>query len=114
MAERRRVPRYQAELKARVLQASEGLGLPVKVTTLSVAGCCVRAAESLKAQQECVLAIEWEGKQLRVESMVTWKSSRGEAGLKFTYLDEANQELLRTICSTLHLQPLVHRPEERD
>ncbi len=112
MAERRQVPRYQAELKGELIQPPSGPGLSATVVTLSVAGCCLEGASSLKAREECEIAIEWEGQEFRAAAEVTWKSSKGEAGLKFLYIDQVNQELLRKICANLRLQPMASVPEE--
>ncbi len=80
--------------------------------TLSVAGCCLEGVSPLKAGEDCEIAIEWEGQEFRAEASVTWKSSKGEAGVKFLYVDQINQELLRKICANLHLQPMAKVPEE--
>ncbi len=82
------------------------------VVTLSVAGCCLEGVSPLKAGEDCEIAIEWEGKEFHAEASVTWKSSTGEAGLKFLYIDQVNQELLRKICANLRLQPMAKVPEE--
>ncbi len=112
MAERRQVPRYQAELKGRVSQPPGGPTLDATVVTLSVAGCCLEGASSLRAKEDCEIAIEWEGQEFRAEAAVTWRSSKGEVGLKFLYVDQVNQELLRKICANLRLQPMAKVPEE--
>lgn len=112
MPERRQVPRYQAELKGQVSQPSGGPALNATVVTLSVAGCCLEGASSLKVKEDCEIAIEWEGQVFHAEATVTWKSSKGEVGLKFLYIDQVNQELLRKICANLRLQPMAKVPEE--
>jgi hypothetical protein len=66
----------------------------------------------LNVKQECEIAFEWEGREFRAEAAVTWKSSKGEAGLKFLYVNLAHQELLRKVCANLRLQPLTPLPEE--
>lgn len=110
--ERRQVPRYVAELPAEVSQPPGGPALRVTVVNLSVAGCSLERGAPLKAKQECELSLEWMGRQFRAEATVTWKSSKGEAGLRFLYIDSTNQELLRTICANLRLQPLSPLPNE--
>ncbi|MBZ5564667.1 MAG: PilZ domain-containing protein [Acidobacteriia bacterium] len=112
MVERRQVPRYQAELKGQVSQPAGGPTIDATVVTLSVAGCCLEGAASLQAKQDCEIIIAWEGREFRAEASVTWKSSKGEAGLKFLYIDQVNQELLRKICANLRLQPMAKVPEE--
>jgi hypothetical protein len=110
--ERRQVPRYLAELEATLMLRPQGGIVKVKVANLSVTGCCVENAAGLNADQECELAIEWEGQRFRADSEVTWKSTKGEAGLRFLYIDQKSQDLLRSICSNLRLMPLVLRPED--
>ncbi len=112
MIERRQVPRYQAELKGQVSQPPGGPPLNATVLTLSVAGCCLEGVAPLKAGEECEIAVEWQGKEFHAEASVTWKSSKGEAGLKFLYVDQVNLELLRKICANLRLQPMAKVPEE--
>ncbi len=82
------------------------------VVTLSVAGCCLEGVASLQPKQDCEVIIAWEGQEFRGEAEVTWKSSTGEAGLKFLYVDQVNQELVRKICANLRLQPMAKVPEE--
>ena len=112
MSDRRQVPRYIAEFRA---QASQPPGAPpqsVTLVNLSMSGCSLEGADSLKAGQHCEVSFEQEGHQFRAEAAVTWKSSEGEAGLRFLYISPADQEVLRKICATLRLQPLIHREEE--
>jgi len=111
MSERRQVPRYIADLEAKVSQPPGEAALSVKVVNLSVSGCSLEGSGPLKANQDCELSIEWEGKEFRADATVTWKSSKGEVGLKFLYADQVSQELLRNICATLRLKPLGPSPE---
>ena len=112
MSDRRQVPRYIAEFQAQVSQPPGAPPQSVTLVNLSVSGCSLEGAGSLIAGQHCELTFEWEGQQFRAEATVTWKSSKGEAGLKFLYVSPTDQELLRRICATLRLQPLIHREEE--
>jgi hypothetical protein len=112
MSDRRQVPRYVAELPARLSQPPGGPVSNVTVVNLSINGCCVEGAALIKANRDCELTMEWEGKQFRAVAEVTWKSSKGEAGLKFLYVDQESQDLLRKICSNLRLQPLHRVPNE--
>jgi len=112
MSDRRQVPRYIAEFHA---QASQPPGAPpqsVTLVNLSVTGCSLENAGSLKAGQHCKLTFEQEGQEFCAEATITWKSSQGEAGLRFLYISPTDQELLRKICATLHLQPLTHQEDE--
>jgi hypothetical protein len=112
MSERRQFPRYIAELSARLSQPPGGTASNATVVNLSIKGCCVEGATLIKANQDCELTMEWEGKQFRAAGVVTWKSSKGEAGLKFLYVDQESQDLLRKICSNLRLLPLSRLPNE--
>ena len=66
----------------------------------------------LKVKEDCEITIEWEGKEFHAEAEVSWKSSKGEVGLRFLYVDQTSQELLRKICANLRLQPPAKVPEE--
>ncbi len=110
--QRRSTPRYVANLPARVRPSSEAGELEAKVVNLSVMGCCLDGAGPLKGKQECEITIDWEGRRFQAGAMVTWKSSGGEAGLKFLEIDEESDRLLKTICSNLRLQPLATLPDE--
>lgn len=112
MSDRRQVPRYIAEISSQVSQPPGAPPHSVTLVNLSISGCSLEGAGSLKAKQDCEITFEWEGRQFRAEATITWKSSKGEAGLKFLYVDPTHQELLKTICATLRLQPLTHREEE--
>lgn len=112
MSDRGQVPRYIAELPGQVSQPPGTLPLRVTLINLSVSGCSLEGAGALKAKQDCEISFEWEGQQFRAEAAVTWKSSKGEAGLKFLYVDPSHQQLLRKVCANLRLQPLTHQPEE--
>jgi len=112
MNDRRQVPRYVAELSA---QVSQPLGTPpfrVTLVNLSISGCSLEGAGALQAKQECEIAFEWEDQEFRAEAAVTWKSTKGEAGLKFLFVSLAHQELLKKVCANLRLQPLIPLPEE--
>jgi c-di-GMP-binding flagellar brake protein YcgR len=111
MSERRQVPRYIAEFGGQVSQPPGAPPLSVALVNISISGCSLEGAGSLKARQECEITFEWEGQQFRAEATVTWKSSKGEAGLKFLYVDPAHQELLKKVCATLRLQPLIQRDQ---
>jgi len=111
MIAHRQVPRYVAELPCAVSQPPGASPLHTKLVNLSISGCCLEGADALQVKQECEIAFEWGGRQFRAEAAVTWKSSRGEAGLKFLYIDPSHQDLLRSVCANLRLQP-IGRPLE--
>jgi len=111
MRERRQVPRYVAELHCEVSQPPGATPHHVKLVNLSVLGCSVEGADALQAKQDCEIAFEWGGHQFRAEATVTWKSSRGEAGLKFLSMDPAHQDVLRKLCANLRPLPLGRLPD---
>ena len=110
--ERRRVPRYTAHLKASLLLVDKGSVITVVVEDLCVLGCLLEYAPSLLKQQECVLTVEWSGREFRTPATVAWNSRQGQAGLSFHDIDAANQDLLRKICSELRMKPLVRMAED--
>jgi hypothetical protein len=112
MSDRRQDPRYMAEFPGQISQPAGAPPRSVTLVNLSVSGCSLEGAGSLRASQHCEIAFEWEGQQFRAEAAVTWKSSKGEAGLKLLYVDPAHQELLKRICGTLRPQPVAHLAEE--
>ncbi len=114
MRPRRQVPRYIAEMKAAVSQPPGGTAFNVTAVNLSVLGCCLEGAGLLKPSEPCELTFEWEGKQFHAQAEVTWKSSKGEAGLRFHELDPASKDLLRRICANLRLQPMAPLPPETE
>ena len=114
MSDRREFPRYIAELPGRISQPLESQAISVTVVNLSVSGCSLDGAHPLKANQDCELTILWEGREFSAQALVTWKSGKGEAGLKFLYVDQVNQALLRQICANLRLQPLTPMPADPD
>jgi hypothetical protein len=112
--ERRRVPRYTAHLKGSLHLPGKGSTLPVLVEDLCVLGCLLEYAPSLQVQQECVLTVEWEGRQFRTPALVAWISQQGEVGLAFYNNDPVNQQLLREICGELRLKPLAPLPQDSE
>jgi len=107
--ERRRVPRYVSELRARLSNLDTGATSSVTLVSLSVLGGCLEGPQLPEPGQKCELDTEWEGKCLLVQGDVVWKG-RERAGLKFVSLDEAAQKLLREICANLRLQPMAPMP----
>jgi hypothetical protein len=106
MRERRQVPRYVSELKARLVPPATAVGVDVKIATLSIRGSCIEGVRSLKQGQRCELKIEWDSKELRTQAEVVWLDDKDRAGLRFLSVDQANAALLKEICSTLKLQPI--------
>jgi hypothetical protein len=107
--ERRQVPRYISELRARVSNLATGATSRVALVTLSVLGGCLEGPQLPEAGQKCELDTEWESKRLLVQGDVVWKV-REQAGVKFASLPEAAEKLLRQICASLRLQPLAPLP----
>lgn len=114
MRERRQVPRYKFNAPGRLLLPTNESLSEVTFTTVSVRGCRVRGSRVPAVGQKCQLAFEWEGKQFQNEVQVMWKKPNGEAGLTFVSLDEANLGLIRSLCATLHLEPMTPLPPEPD
>lgn len=107
--ERRQVPRYVSELRARVSNLATGATSSVALVTLSVLGGCLEGPQLPEAGQKCELDTEWESKRLLIQGDVVWKG-REQAGVKFASLPEAAEKLLRQICASLRLQPLAPLP----
>lgn len=105
--ERRRVPRYLAEVTAQVTDHESAASLDVQVEVLSVQGCCVRG-EGVPAQgKKCRLTFHWKGEEIQAEAQVVWKDPSGLAGLHFTTADTDTVSRLRSLCANLRLQPLT-------
>lgn len=107
--ERRQVPRYLSELRARVSNLATGATSSAALVTLSVLGGCLEGPQLPEAGQKCELDTEWESKRLLVQGDVVWKG-REQAGVKFVSLPEAAEKLLRQICASLRLQPMAPLP----
>jgi hypothetical protein len=109
--ERRRVPRYVSELRARFSDLATGESVKATLVTLSVLGCCLEGSQLLAAGQKCEVSTEWEGQPLQLQGEVVW-NKHGQAGVKFESLDEGTEKLLRQICANLRLQPMAPLPPE--
>ena len=112
MRERRQVPRYKFSAKGRLTSASNEILSEVTLTTLSVAGCRARGSGVPVAGEKCRLEFEWEGRQFQDDVEVKWMRPNGEAGFTFVSLEDANLQLIRRICATLHMEPLNPEPPE--
>lgn len=105
--ERRRVPRYTAHLKASLVSGEKSTAIPVVVEDLCVLGCLLEYAPSLQVHQECVLTLDWSGREFRTPATVAWNNRQGQAGLAFHDADAPSQDLLRKICAELRMKPLA-------
>jgi hypothetical protein len=105
--ERRKVPRYFAEVGAVLTCHESGTSEDVQVEVLSVQGCCVRGRGLPAAGKNCRLVLRWNSEEIRAEAQVVWKNPQGLAGLRFTSTDPAALAALRALCSSLRLQPLT-------
>jgi hypothetical protein len=109
--ERRSVPRYVSELRARVSAATGKESSKVRLITLSILGCCLEGQALPEPSANCQLSTDWEGKMLEVSGEVKWRKGN-QAGIKFSSPDDAAVRLLRSICANLRLQPLAPLPPE--
>lgn len=114
MGERRQVPRYLAEVSAAVYPAGSASGSSVTVVILSVQGCCVQGAGVPEVGKKCQLTLDWQGDEIRSEALVVWKGLKGQAGLRFSSMDQQSSERLRALLATLMLQPMtpLRSPED--
>jgi hypothetical protein len=110
--ERRRVPRYVSDLRARLSDPGTGVTSRVTLVTLSVLGGCLEGSGLPAAGNKCEVSTEWEGKPLRLGGDVVWKSEDRQVGIKFASLDGEAEKLLRQICANLRLQPMAPLPPE--
>ena len=105
--DRRRVPRYFAEVTATLTNHESGTSQVVQVEVLSVQGCCVRGEEIPATGRNCRLLFRWKGDEFRAEAQVVWQDKEGLSGLRFTSTDQETLAGLRALCSSLRLQPLT-------
>jgi len=105
--DRRRVPRYFAEVTATLTNHESGTSHDVQVEVLSVQGCCVRGEEIPATGRNCRLLFRWKGDEFRAEAQVVWQDKEGLSGLRFTSTDQETLAGLRALCSSLRLQPLT-------
>ncbi len=105
--ERRKVPRYFAEVTAVLLNHESGSSEEVQVEVLSVQGCCVRGTGVPESGKNCRLIFMWKGEEFRAEAQVVWKDAQGLSGLRFTSTEQETIARLRTLCANLRLQPLT-------
>ncbi len=110
--ERRRVPRYVSQLRARLADPATGTASPVRLITLSVLGGCLEGSGLPAAGQKYEVSTEWEGKPLRLLAEIVWNHKGAQVGLKFAALDQDTENLLRRVCSNLRIQPMAPPPPE--
>jgi hypothetical protein len=110
--ERRCVPRYVSELRARLLDPATGATSRVRLITLSVLGGCLEGSELPSAGQKYEVSTEWEGKPLRMSAEIVWNSKGTQVGLRFASLDAETENLLRRVCANLRIQPMTPLPPE--
>jgi hypothetical protein len=110
--ERRKVPRYVSELRARLSNPATGAATPVRLITLSVLGGCLEGADLPSAGQQYEVSTEWEGKPLHLQAEIVWNRRGAQVGLRFAALDAETENLLRRVCSNLRIQPMAPAPPE--
>jgi PilZ domain len=114
MRERRQVPRYKFNQTGRLVSAQNEILSDVAFITLSVRGCRVKGSSVPAVGQKCRLVFEWEGKQFEDTAEIMWKKQSGDAGLTFPLLTDSSLQLIRSICSHLHLEPMTPTPPESE
>ena len=105
--ERRKVPRYLAEVTAVLTDSETGQTTDVQVEVLSLQGCCLRGEGVPAKKKTCRLTFHWKKEEIRTEAEVVWKDATGLCGLHFMGTDQETQGRLRTLCASLRLQPLT-------
>lgn len=104
---RREVPRYRCDLNAELLQPDTGTRRNVTVIILSIKGCCLEGVGPLDQGQKCQLKTQWYGNDLQAEAVVVWNNHQGQAGCRFLSVNDERTKLLREICASLPLQPII-------
>lgn len=110
--ERRKVPRYASELSVSLSSPGTGDSSDVRLITLSVLGGCLEGSKLPEAGQPFELTTEWEGRQLKLQGNVVWKTDGEQVGLTFVITDKEAEKLLRQVCSNLRIQPMSAPPPE--
>jgi hypothetical protein len=108
---RRQLPRYMSDLPAHLSNPATGATSSGTLVNLSVSGGCLKGLGLPEAGQKCELRAEWEGEWVLLRGDVVWKGEE-QVGVKFSFLDEGTDNLLRRICSNLRLEPLAGLPPE--
>ncbi len=110
--ERRKVPRYASELSVNLSSPVTGASSDVRLITLSVLGGCLKGSKLPETGQPFELTAEWEGRQLKLQGNVVWKTNGEQVGLTFVITDKEVEKLLRQVCSNLRIQPIAAPPPE--
>ncbi len=106
-AERRRVPRYSAHVKASLKLPGDPTTLAAMVEDLCVLGCLLEYGPPLEAHQECEFSLSWKGRDFQSPGLVAWRGELGQVGLEFHNTSPDNQQRLREICADFLMKPLV-------
>lgn len=80
---------------------------------MSIYGSFVEGTNLPAPGQKCLLSLEWEESQLRLDAEVVWRDKKGREGLKFLSLEDTQLQTLKRICTTLPMEPLG-RPSPPD
>jgi PilZ domain-containing protein len=113
MLERRQVPRYQLIAEAKLSVPASGNVLPVSLKVISTRGCALEGGALPAEGIQCELQLDWHGREIRLPAKVAWKNTDGRTGLEFQDVPENQLKLLREMCATLWLHPIVPlRPEK--
>jgi hypothetical protein len=113
-ADRRRVPRYSAHVKATVKLPADNSTVAVMVEDLCVLGCLLEFGPTLEPHQECEFIFSWKGKDFQSPAVVAWRGEQGQVGLEFHNTDMLNAQRLREICAELLMKPLVRLSEHHE
>jgi len=112
MRERRQFPRYIYGSESKVAELASGLQHVVTVEVIGTRGCLTKGGTLPPVGQKCELQIDWHGREIRIPAEVAWKNKDGRAGLKFVTIPDDEMKLLRGLCGSLQLLPLVPTPQE--
>lgn len=112
MRERRQVPRYIYGIQGKVRETSTGVTDSITVETLGTRGCATKGGKLPPIGQACEIELDWHGREIRLPAVVAWKSKDGRSGLRFGEIPEDQLKLLRGLCGSLQLQPLVPTHQE--
>ncbi len=93
--------------QGKVAEAATGNTSVVTVEVVGTRGCATRGGTVPGVGQACEVLLDWHGREIRLPATVAWKTKDGRAGLKFTAIPDDQLKLLRGLCGSLQLQPLV-------
>ena len=112
MRPRREVPRYIYGSESKVAEPASGLQHVVTVEVVSTRGCMTKGGTLPPVGEKCELQLDWHGREIRIPAEVAWKTKDGRAGLKFATIPDDQLKLLRGLCGSLQLVPLIPTPPE--